>query len=597
MRVIRFRQAVVSVRARAVARLLQTAQHADAQRIGVVAHFQRREQLRHFFALGKVSDFYAGVEHLFPQLGELFRLGRVVDAGNERQLRLMKFSRGDFVRQQHEFFDELVRFVVLDLLDALREAVGVDVDFDFGHVEVERAVAHAFFAKLRGDRPQRANVRAQLAELRVAEFGKRAPGVAGTVRGNGRQRADRAVVVFFHQRESLAVRQPLARGNDRVRELRRDDFSARVEHGENRFREPRFVFDERTDAAGKRVREHRNHGADEIRRVPAGARFGVERRSRAHVAGNVRDVHADARFPLGEMFDRKRVVEVLRVVRVDRDREDVPEVEPAAYLFFGYGRGNAAQLRGDGVGEFRRKTVAEENRAVFGERRVRDAENLLDLACGIFAAPRPFVEADDDFFSFLRLREQRRARGVGNENVLGDARVVRAHGPVIARADQRSRRRREGAFENFHDASAGQIVVVLRAVSPAEISASAFFFDADDDAVAVQRRSRVLGADAHGARRRRAVGGNVGQEFRASAHAEHQAAADEARVVGKAVAVALDLRDRSRARHARQRLFQFAEKFSVASERLAEFVGAQRRVVFAPHEFENFFFRVHDGGN
>ena len=62
-----------------------------------------------------------------------------------------------FVGGEHELFDELMAFVVLDFFETLGVAVFIDEDFRLGHVEVEAAVGHAISAETRGNFPERTN--------------------------------------------------------------------------------------------------------------------------------------------------------------------------------------------------------------------------------------------------------------------------------------------------------------------------------------------------------------------------------------------------------------------------------------------------------
>ena len=62
-----------------------------------------------------------------------------VDAINRRRVLAHQPRRHRLVRQQHAFLDQLVRHVVLGLLDAQNVPAFVQPDFGFGKIEVERA--------------------------------------------------------------------------------------------------------------------------------------------------------------------------------------------------------------------------------------------------------------------------------------------------------------------------------------------------------------------------------------------------------------------------------------------------------------------------
>ena len=59
----------------------------------------------------------------------------------------LQFERDDLVGQEHEFLDELVRDVVLGLLEMGRDAELVDAHLDLGKIEIERALGEAPLAQ------------------------------------------------------------------------------------------------------------------------------------------------------------------------------------------------------------------------------------------------------------------------------------------------------------------------------------------------------------------------------------------------------------------------------------------------------------------
>ena len=57
---------------------------------------------------------------------------------------LFQFPRDRFIRGQHTFLDQLVRFVILDTLQLDRLAVLVQAHLYFWKIEIERAVFESF---------------------------------------------------------------------------------------------------------------------------------------------------------------------------------------------------------------------------------------------------------------------------------------------------------------------------------------------------------------------------------------------------------------------------------------------------------------------
>ena len=66
---------------------------------------------------------------------------------DRRDRSVPQLARNRFVGREHEFFDQLMRFIVLDPLEPRRLAVSIDINFDLWKIEIERAVLEAFAAK------------------------------------------------------------------------------------------------------------------------------------------------------------------------------------------------------------------------------------------------------------------------------------------------------------------------------------------------------------------------------------------------------------------------------------------------------------------
>ena len=95
-----------------------------------------------------------------------------------------------------------------------------------------------------------------------------------------------------------------------------------------------LVRPQRAQAVGQRLRQHRQHPVREIHRVGAPPGLQVQRITRAHVVGDVRDrddhvpAAGIARVGIGLGVDR--IVEVARVRTVDRDQRQRAQVDPLA---------------------------------------------------------------------------------------------------------------------------------------------------------------------------------------------------------------------------------------------------------------------------
>ena len=94
----------------------------------------------------QIADLVTITEHELAIFGQLFRVGIFVNAIDRRDCALFQFPRDRFVGREHEFFDQLMRFIVLDPLQSHRFALLVDADFHFREIKIERAVLEAFLA-------------------------------------------------------------------------------------------------------------------------------------------------------------------------------------------------------------------------------------------------------------------------------------------------------------------------------------------------------------------------------------------------------------------------------------------------------------------
>ena len=92
---------------------------------------------------------------------------------------------------------------------------------------------------------------------------------------------------------------------------------------------------EAADAVGEARRQHRQDAVDEVDRVAALEGLLVEGAALRHVVADVGDVHPEAQLPVGQGFDRDRVVEVAGVEPVDGEGAQVAQVAAALGQFDG----------------------------------------------------------------------------------------------------------------------------------------------------------------------------------------------------------------------------------------------------------------------
>src|SRR2546423_13754954 len=144
MQVIRLRQTIMPERPRIIASAFKTFQKTYLQRLlfGLSADFSK--QSLQFSAMRQIANFVAETERELTVLCELVRIGIFVNAIDCWNCALFQFPRHCFVCRQHEFFDQLMRFIVLDALKSYRFALCIDPDFYLSKIKIQRAVFESF---------------------------------------------------------------------------------------------------------------------------------------------------------------------------------------------------------------------------------------------------------------------------------------------------------------------------------------------------------------------------------------------------------------------------------------------------------------------
>ena len=72
---------------------------------------------------------------------------------DRRDETVLQFARHRLVRREHEFLDQLVRFIVFDSLELDRLAFRIETHLYFREIEIERALVEALSAQERGQFP------------------------------------------------------------------------------------------------------------------------------------------------------------------------------------------------------------------------------------------------------------------------------------------------------------------------------------------------------------------------------------------------------------------------------------------------------------
>jgi hypothetical protein len=274
-----------------------------------VLHFEKKTLDLFRFCDGQAFELMTETHDHFCEIGE-FLFGRFfMDAVDRRALR-GEIARDVFIREQHEFLDELVGILAFLQPDIRRFALIVELYLLLLEVEVDTAVLDAVGVKY-------------LEEF--AHFGER--------------RFEFFVVERFLALEKpfhFVVVEAVAGADDGLAYLVAEvlpDLSSdmKIEKGQLVL-----VGVEAAKVVRQSLGEHWDDPVDEVEAVGALKRFAVELRADGDVVRDVGDV--DAQPPaLRGLVERDRVVKVFGVRAVDGDDEVLPQVESVTQFLFGYG--------------------------------------------------------------------------------------------------------------------------------------------------------------------------------------------------------------------------------------------------------------------
>src|SRR5438094_1269711 len=127
-------------RPRKVTGAFQTFTQTDLERLLFRCSTGRRQQSLQLRAMRHSANRVSKTEHECAKLCQFFWIWIFVDPIDGRNRALFELARDSFVCGQHEFFDKLVRFIILDTLQLYGVSVFIDPDFYLREVEVQGAV-------------------------------------------------------------------------------------------------------------------------------------------------------------------------------------------------------------------------------------------------------------------------------------------------------------------------------------------------------------------------------------------------------------------------------------------------------------------------
>ncbi len=342
-------------------------------------------------ALRQVARLVVIAQDQFAILGQLLRLRIFVHAIDRGDEAIFQFPRHRFVGREHEFLDQLVRFIVLDSLQPDRLARFIEAHFHFREIEIERAGFETAPAQERRQFPGDVQAFAQLVL---------------------RRRLQNCV--------GLAIGEAARAANDGARETEIARPAILPELDEDGMRQAIDVRAQAANAVAEPLRQHGNDAIGQIDAVPAFERFAIERAPGRDVGGHVGDVDAELPAAAVQAFDVDRVVEIARVVRVDRDDELLAQIFAAIGQGTIDGLGNFLRFVEHGARELERQMILPDDGKHVHAGRGAGPEDFDDFALGIDVARLPGFQPDDDFVAGAGAVDF-----LADVNVVHDARIVR----------------------------------------------------------------------------------------------------------------------------------------------------------------------------
>src|SRR5215471_8397106 len=281
----------------------------------------------------QIANFVIKTQRELTVLCELFWIWILMNAIDCWNRALFQFARHRFACRQHEFFNQLMRFIVLDALQSCWLALFIHPDFYLWKIEIQRAVFESPPPQQRGQFPGDMKAFPQL----VA----------------GRRHQNR--ICFF-------VREPERTANDAPRKPCASGHAAFVELNEYRMCEPIDSRIEAANAVAQPLRQHWDHAVGKINAVPASACLPIQRAAGLHVCSNIGDVHAELPPAVWKLLHVNSVVEIARVIGVNGNDELVAQIFASGESLCVDRFGNALRLLGHISWKLRWQMILPEDR-------------------------------------------------------------------------------------------------------------------------------------------------------------------------------------------------------------------------------------------
>ena len=341
------------------------------------------EQLVHFAGYGAAArrlEYAAEAEDERAEAVEFLLARGVVHAEDHRARHAARAHlapraelRHAAVGQQHELLDHAVGIGLLLDVDAYGLALFVEQELRLLAVESDGSVAEAARAQRAGQAVERLQLRGIVAAARLDALLRLGVGEA-------------AVGVDHRAAEPLV-----------------EDLQVLVEGEHCREAEALLVGPQRAELVREPLGQHGDRAVHQVDRRAACAGLLVDDRVRTHVVRHVGDVHAHLPHSVAEAADRERVVEILRIGRIDREGGHGAEVAAPGELLGVDAAVDGLRSPLHGLLETVGQVVLGQYGVHLGVVVARGAQHLHQFARGVLAAGSPIRDADHHLVAVLHV--------------------------------------------------------------------------------------------------------------------------------------------------------------------------------------------------
>ena len=536
-------QSVVSEGFDRVAGAHQGAEKADLQGCPDRERAKAFEQLLHFSCFLEISAGEIVTENFFSIVLQSLGVGALVNTIDRGFPHLHEPSCDRLIGEKHEFFDELMRFVVVDLFDAGDASFVIESDLGLREIEIERTVRETPLANLHCDR---ASVfQHLLGFILCGAFG-------------------------LKHFEGLLVAVASLRVNDSRVKLGAKDLAAVIDEKLDTFGKSVDVRLERAKLVAQSFRKHGNDSIDEVGRVSSVMSLLVQGRAGFHIVRDVGDVHPEFPSILGRTGQGKGIVEILGIRWVDRDDVVVSTVDPTLPILGGYLFAIFLHLLEDGPWKLQREIVLAKHGKHVDAFRGGRSENFGDHSLGIDVSRFPTGQLDHDLVT-----DSGRSAGVfcrRDVDVLLETGIVGNDVEKLLTLFQRADELGAPALKDADDFAS----LVFFFLLPFPLR---FSFETNEDAVIVHRGAGLVGRDGDFSLSR-----GIREEKSAATPGDLDSSWNEIGLPGQDIAISLDACDLAGALEFFENGLEFLLLAALETELFQKFRNVGGQISFPPHQ-------------